>query len=122
MSSELKALDLKALVAVAAIAVTTNGAAFDLRPYDGDIRLMLNSAAGTGTTPTLDVKIQHSDDGTTWVDSGVTFTRVTTVAATEVLAQTAERFKRYIRAVDTVGGTTPSFARAVTFVGRRRTV
>lgn len=122
MSSELKAITVVALAAAAAVTAGVNGAAFDLRPYDGDIRLALSSAAGTGTNPTLDVKIQHSDDGTTWTDSGVTFTRVTTAAAGEVLVLTAERFKRYIRAVDTVGGTTPSFARAIHFVGRRRVV
>ena len=123
MSSELKAIRLQALAAVAAITASANGASFDTRPYGGEVRLALSSTAGTGTTPTLDVKIQHSDDGTTWIDSGVAFTRVTNAAsAFEVLAVTAEKFKRYIRVVDTVGGTTPSFSRAVTFVGRRRAV
>jgi hypothetical protein len=102
------------------VTANTNGSSFDLRPYDGDIRLILNANTVGGTTPTLDVKIQESDDGTTWTDSGVAFTQVTSGSSFQVLVATAEKFKRYIRAVDTVGGTNPSFGRSVNLVAKKR--
>lgn len=122
MSAELKAIELKSVAAAAAVALTANGTAFDLRPYDGDIQLVLDSAAGAGTTPKLDVKIQHSDATSSgWADTGIAFTQVTDEAAAfEVLHLTADQFKRYIRIVETVAGTNPVFARAVTLVGKRR--
>lgn len=121
MSAELKALDFKSLAAAAAVTATTTGTtAFDLRPYDGDIRILLNANTVGGTTPTLDVKIQDSEDGTTWTDSGVAFTQVTSGASFQVKVATAEQFKRYIRVIDTVGGTSPSFDRSLTLVAKRR--
>lgn len=123
MSAELKAVEIKPMAQSAVVTAAVNGAAFDLRPYDGEVKLVLSSAAGTGTNPTLDVKIQHSDDGATgWADTGTSFAQVTNAAggSYQVLNVTAEKFKRYIRTVDAVGGTTPSFARGVHIVGSRR--
>lgn len=120
MSAELKALDFKSIADAAGVTANGNGTAFDLRPYDGDIRLMLNANTVGGTTPTLDVKIQESEDNSTWTDSGVAFTQVTSGASFQVKVATAEQFKRYIRVVDTVGGTTPSFGRSVNLVAKRR--
>lgn len=119
MSAELKAIEIKSVAAAADVTATGNGSAFDLRPYDGSVKLVLDCAAGASAT-TLDVKIQHSDNGTTWTDASVAFAQVGTTASFQVLNVHAEQFKRYIRAVDTVAGTTPSFARSVTFAGHRR--
>ena len=69
---------------------------------------VLDSAAGTGTTPTLDVKIQHSIDQSVIFDvASGSFTQVTTVASTQRLA--LKDLMRYVRARTTIGGTTPSF-------------
>src|SRR5262245_17300381 len=59
----------------------------------------------SGTTPTLDGKIQHSVDNSVWVDL-ITFTQVTiTVQAQRVeVTGTVNRHLRFIR---TIGGTTP---------------
>lgn len=68
----------------------------------------------TGTTPTLDSKIQESADGSTaWADiSGAAFTQVTASNNSQALRleglNTGSR-KRYIRVVSTIAGTTPSF-------------
>jgi hypothetical protein len=60
------------------------------------------------TTPTLDVKIQESDDNTTFTDIvGATFVQVT--ASNNLQAIVFLRSKRYCRAVATIAGTTPSF-------------
>lgn len=123
MSAELKAIEVKSIAAAAAVEATADGAAFDLLSYDGDIQVILDSAAGAGTLPTLDVKIQHSDVTTanTFVDAGVAFTQVTAAAASfQVKHLRADNFKRYIRIAETVAGTDPVFTRAVTFVGKRR--
>lgn len=121
MSAELKAITVASLAAAATVTANGNRAAFDLRPFDGETKLSLNCDAGGGTNPTLDVKIQHSADGSTnWTDSGVAFSQVTGTASFQVLTVSAEQFKRYIRVVDTVGGTNPTFARSVGLVARRR--
>ena len=44
---------------------TVNGLAADILDYEGHAAAILQSAAGTGTTPTLDVKLQDSADGST---------------------------------------------------------
>jgi len=55
--------------------------------------------AGLFTTGTLDVKIQDSDDGTTWADWGTAFTQVSAVAANDNAIQEIAYTgtKRYIR-------------------------
>jgi hypothetical protein len=60
-----------------------------------------------GTLPTLDVKIQHSVDNSTWVDLA-TFTQVTTPNSYERVAVTGT-VNRYLRVNFTIGGTTPEF-------------
>jgi hypothetical protein len=67
--------------------------------------------AVTGTTPTLDVRIEESDDnGTGWYVV-YDFPRITATGTyrSPVLPVTGNR----VRYVQTVGGTTPSFTRAV---------
>ena len=90
-----------------------NTASFDLAHYidlrsKEDIVFTLIAETDTGTNPTLDVIIQHSDDDSTWVN-GVTFTQVTT---NDVIEQKASTFiSRFIRASMLVGGTsTPAYA------------
>lgn len=74
----------------------------------------LSVTAASGTTPTLDVTVQHSiDGGSTWFTL-VAFTQKTTTGnelktESEVEAATAEVYGDCIRAIWTVGGTTPSF-------------
>jgi len=104
---------------------TANGSAVDILHYEGHATAIIQSAAGTGTTPTLDVKLQDSSDGSTgWADiTGAAFAQVTNAAASrQIVKFNASAAKRYIRAVATVGGTTPSFACAVSFIGKKQIV
>ena len=104
---------------------TANGSAADILDYEGQAAAILQSAAGTGTTPTLDVKLQDSADGSTgWADvTGAAFTQVTNAAASaQVVKFNASAVKRYIRAVATVAGTTPLFACSVSFVGKKQII
>jgi hypothetical protein len=70
----------------------------------------LNVSAHSGTTPTLDVKFQDSPSGVagSWVDvpSGA-FTQVTTSNTSQRLVLTS--VGPYLQAVQTLGGTTPSY-------------
>lgn len=71
-------------------------------------------SAASGTTPTLDVLLEHSiDGGTTWFTMA-TFTQKTAAGnelktEAEVEAATAETYGDCLRVSWTIGGTTPSF-------------
>ena len=109
----------------AARTATVNGSAVDILDYEGFAAAILQSAAGTGTTPTLDVKLQDSADGSTgWADiTGAAFTQVTNATASrQIVKFNASAVSRYIRAVATVGGTTPSFTCAVSFIGKKQII
>ena len=107
----LEKLQLFSCVATAAVTSTATSAAIDLKEYDGDVSLILTSAAGTGSSPTLDVKVQDSDaSGGTYGDlSGAAFTQVTDSVSMQVITFSKDEAKRYIKIVQTVGGSTPSF-------------
>ena len=108
----------------AARTATVNGSAVDILDYDGFAAGILQSAAGTGTTPTLDVKLQDSADGSTgWADiAGAAFAQVTNAASRQIVKFNASAARRYIRAVATIGGTTPSFACAACLIGKKQIV
>lgn len=115
-------LDLLSFHPTAARTATGSGTGLDLQQYDGDVVLLLDSAAGTGTTPTLDVTVEHSDSlgsGYTAI-SGAAFTRVTGTASQQKLVISHDEAKRYVRVTYTVGGSTPSFTFSVNGVGVKK--
>ena len=127
MTHLLNALALATSAALATAARRTStltGTAVDVLEYEGVALVLLNTAAGTGTTPTLDVKLQHSDDNSTFSDvtSGA-FSQVTDVAGTagvKVMKVNVADLKRYMRVLGTIAGTTPSFDFGVEFVGIKK--
>lgn len=78
--------------------------------YGKELTVTLDVTAVSGTTPTLDVKLQHSPDGSLWSDLGTAFTQKTAVSR-EV--KTFTQMHGYVRVVWTIGGTTPSFTCSV---------
>jgi hypothetical protein len=103
---------------------TLTGTGIDVLDYEGVALVLLNTSAGTGTSPTLDVKLQHSDDDSAYVDvnSGA-FSQVTDAAETagvKVMKVNASDLKRYLRVVGTIAGTSPSFDFGVEYVGIRK--
>ena len=97
-----------------------NGAGADLQGYQGVLKVILSSGDGGGTGPTLDAKIQDSADNSTFTDvSGKVFTQVTS-ASIQSLAIDTRAVKRYIRAVLTITGTSPTFGLAVITVGQKQ--
>lgn len=103
--------------------VTGNGTGIDMKDFVGQAAVVLDSAAGTGTTPTLDVKIQDSDDNATFADvsPAVAFAQVTSAGVSvQRIGINTDSLRRFIRAVATIGGTTPSFVFSVNLVGRKQ--
>jgi len=100
---------------------TLTGTGIDVLEYEGVALVLLNASVGTGTSPTLDVKLQHSDDDSTYEDvTSGTFSQVTDAAETagvKVMKLNVSDLKRYLRIVGTIAGTTPSFDFGVEFVG-----
>ena len=66
------------------------------------------------SSATLDVKIQTSENGSSWNNiDGAAFTRVTDSAAREMITIAEKDRKKYIRAVATINGTAPAYAFSV---------
>jgi len=86
---------------------TATGDIFEVGDRLG-LRLTLNVTAASGTTPTLDVIVETSDDPTfaTNARTLMTFTQKTTTGTQRL---SAAGMDRYIRPKATIGGTTPSF-------------
>jgi len=116
-----QALDKIALIAghpTAARTATGQTSGIDLKDYDGDVVFLLDSAAGTGTSPTLDVTIEDSaDDSSFAAITDAAFTQVTGTASARKLVVNKDSARRYVRVKYTIGGTTPSFTFSVNAVG-----
>lgn len=75
------------------------------------MRMLLSVTAASGTTPTLDVVVETSHDGSTgWVPL-FTFGQKTTTGSDRVSFSGADRF---VRCKYTLGGTAPSFTFSLT--------
>lgn len=100
---------------------TTNGTGIDLLTSDGGASARVSSGAVSGTAPTLDVQLQESDDNVTFVNivaGGGVFATITAAPASQRI--NFRRSKRYVRAVATIGGTTPSFTFGVVISGMKK--
>lgn len=94
----------------AARAASGNGSAVGGFDKVAWTRVQLNVTAASGTTPTLDVVVEDTLDGTNWNTVG-TFTQAT--AVTRQVINLAAPFTDRLRIRYTIGGTTPSFTFAV---------
>lgn len=115
-------LELATFHATAARTATGSATGVDMQQYDGDFVLVLDCAAGTGTSPTLTVSVEHSDAlGSGYAAiSGAAFTQVTTTASQQKLVISKDEAKRYVRVTYTIGGTSPSFTFSVNGVGVKK--
>lgn len=104
------------LHASGASTVTSHTSSIEVGEYL-EALVCLNCTAASGTTPTLTVTIQASDDqGTTWYNlPGGAFTQLTTTGTQAIQINT---FGDYIRANYVIAGTTPSFTFALKVVGK----
>lgn len=103
------------LAAPATVTANGNGTGVDIAKFES---IALIEAIAEPTAGTLSLKLQHSDDNSTWNDvPGMVFQTLSTTKKTDTLKVNSDRFKKYVRVVDTVGGTTPSATRTVVMVG-----
>ena len=123
----MKVIDVHGELIAASLAAGTytenaDGAGVDLQDYQGVLKVILNSGAGGGTTPTLDAKIQDSADNFAFADiPGKVFIQVTDAGMSiQILGIDTRTVKRYIRVALTIGGTSPTFGLAVTAVGQKQ--
>lgn len=95
---------------------TVTGTAIDTQGFDSAM-LYLQVAAVSGTTPTLDVKVQESANNSDWSDvSGLTLAQITDATHEKTLQVDLRPLARYVRMVGTIGGTSPSFLMAGAFL------
>lgn len=98
-------------IASAAITSTSTSAAIANNLGNG-FQVNIAVTAATGTSPTLDVRVEESfDGGTNWVTL-YEMQRITAIGSYNSPILRASG--RHIRYVQTVGGTSPSFTRAIT--------
>ena len=63
----------------------------------------------SGTSPTFDIKVQHSADNVTYADL-ITFTQITAASSEVKVVASGTTVNRYIRVFNTIGGSsTPTF-------------
>lgn len=107
------------LHAYAAETTSTNSASVDnaAATTNGGVGVIHATAISGSGSPTLTVKIQHSTNDSTWVDL-VTFTALTAVGKQRVEVATGTTVNRYLRAISTISGSSPSFTYHVSFARR----
>ncbi len=120
--ANLTEFDVKVLLGAGARTASASGSGVDLQPltHAGGraMKAFVDVAAVSGTTPTLDLKMQESDDNSSWSDiAGAAFVQKTAVGQDSIHFRT---IKRYVRVVATIGGTTPSFTFGVYLMGQKR--
>lgn len=103
------------LVASAARTTTGNSGALTGWEFASVLRAQLDVTAASGTTPTLDVVIADTLDGTNWNTIGTFTQKVTT--GRQVIDITTP-FADAVRVSWIIAGTTPSFTFSVTAYGR----
>lgn len=122
MHDHAREMDLQVMEAAEQISAGGNGTGLDISGYIGTLAVHLNAENESGTNPTLDVHIEESDDNSTYTDvTDGAFAQVTDAAAAdEKLVLDTRALKKYIRAVDALGGTSPVFNRAIALMGRKQ--
>lgn len=109
--------------AIAARTATVTATGIDISSYKGGIIVQQLVGVVSGTTPTLDGKLQSSPDNSTWSDiSGATFTQVTATDNFQKIGIQVPAAARYLRYVGTIAGTTPSFTMGVVLLGQKERV
>jgi hypothetical protein len=110
---------------------TTNGTGVDITDYEGVGLIVLTSTA-EASTGTMDLVIQDSPDNSVWttipnlynlgVPTGAThFAQVTNAGTSDqIRAIDVQGANKFIRAVQTVGGGSPSANAAVLFLGIKK--
>lgn len=113
-----------AVSGIAARTSTVTTSAVDVRQYKGGMVIQQLVGVVSGTTPTLNGKLQTSADGSTgWTDiSGATFTEVTATDNMQKIGVNVRNTSGYVRYVGTIAGTTPSFTMGVVLLAEEERI
>ncbi len=87
--------------------VTTASPAIDSGPGVADVLVMAHVTAAAGTSPTLVVSVEQSNDGATWTAVAGSATSALIAAGNAVTNAVVSQ--RFARIVATIGGGAPSF-------------
>ncbi len=109
---------------IAARTSTVTSSAVNVTSYKGSLVVQQLVGVVSGTSPTLNGKIQTSADGSSgWTDiSGATFTEVTATDSFQKIGVDVRKTSGYIRYVGTIAGTSPSFTMGVVLLGEKERV
>ncbi len=106
--SELQFDSILELKALGAITANGNGSGVRVGPQArGKVKCVIQISAVSGTAPTIDFKLQESDDNSTFTD--IANSKFDQINAVGVYKQEFSTTKKYVRLAWTVGGTSPSF-------------
>lgn len=96
----------------AVFSATADTDALDVSAFEA---LIIDFIVGTEVgTSTLDIVIQDSEDNSTWYDH----TTIATISAAGTVVSRIDKFRRFVRASITLGGT--SFVLGITGLGLKR--
>lgn len=102
-----------------------DGEWIDTLNYEGVLGFTLHTAATAGSSPTLDVKLVHSEDQSTVADvTGGAFTQRTdadsSAAVIETLHIQKNALRRYVRYAKNIAGSSAAFATSATMIGHKK--
>lgn len=101
--------------------VDTNGDAVDFQDCEAAVTSILTVGESQGTSETTDLKLQESDDLSTWSDiSSATHTQVGASGHSTEIKTFFNRSKRYVRAHFNVSGTSPDVELACVLMCRKK--
>ncbi len=82
----------------------TAGTSCDMLTGEGRLCIIQSIGAWTGTSPTIQTKVQESADGSNWYDiTGASFS--STATSNTIQSLCFSRNYRYVRSYDTIAGT-----------------
>jgi hypothetical protein len=100
------------------LTANTNGPAVNLAGLEGNVELIVRTPTPGNGTGTLSLQLQTSADGSTnWQNVGPVLAAFTTAGGTVTANLNPVGCLQYVRAVATVGGTSPSFQVLVLYIG-----
>jgi len=115
LNAAIQTVGSEVIVPSAAITATAAGATFSGYRNAESLAIQVDVTAASGTTPTLDVKLQESHDGTNWFDvPSAAATQLTAAGHALIKVDLSKGIGNYIRAYYTLAGTTPNFTFSVT--------
>lgn len=88
---------------------------------EGQALVLLVIGTVTGTSPTLDLKLQDADDSSGTNSADVSFggfPQVTVGTTTYQMVVDVKKLRPYLRVVGTIGGTTPNITAGVFLIAR----